>query len=125
MATILGYLPRIEQLRLQGLDMWWYTIGFSRVQWCFVLPKIFYFADKSAQIMAVNANGELERFNFKGRLLDFSDSDGWQSCQIGQARQFQSYSKYVGSTIYRILKMEPIQRCFTIEKKGPLNSDGF
>ena len=32
MFMIIGYLPLIEQLRLQGLDTWWYTIGVARVQ---------------------------------------------------------------------------------------------
>ena len=27
MTMIMGYLPRIEQLSLQGLDTWWYDKG--------------------------------------------------------------------------------------------------
>ena len=44
MIMIMGYLPQIEQLRLQSLDSWWYTIGvgqeqvFSSVQRCSTLP---------------------------------------------------------------------------------------
>ena len=32
MTMIMGYLPRLEQLKMQGLDKWWYVIGVGRVQ---------------------------------------------------------------------------------------------
>ena len=56
MITIMGYLPRIEQLRLQGLDTWWYTNGVGRVQVFFKCPKMFYFVDllPPKTIIAVN-----------------------------------------------------------------------
>ena len=45
MSTIMGYLPRIEQLQLQGLDTFWYTIGVGRVQWLFALSDMLYLVD--------------------------------------------------------------------------------
>ena len=45
MATVMGYLPLIEQLELQGLDKWWYVIGVSRVLWLFDLPKMTFIVD--------------------------------------------------------------------------------
>lgn len=32
MTIIMGYLPQLEQLKLHGLDTWWYDIGVGRVQ---------------------------------------------------------------------------------------------
>lgn len=57
MAFIMGYLPPIEQLRLQRLDKWWYIIGVSRVQWNFKISKMFFFADHK-NIMAYGETDE-------------------------------------------------------------------
>ena len=55
MTMIMGYLPQIEQLRLQGLDTWWYTIGVGRVQVDLETGKMFYFVfSREPQIIAVN-----------------------------------------------------------------------
>ena len=32
MTIIMGYMPRLEQLNMQGLDKWWYVTGVGRVQ---------------------------------------------------------------------------------------------
>ena len=45
MTMIMEYLSRLEQLKLQGLDTWWYDKGVKRVQWRFIFPKMFFFAD--------------------------------------------------------------------------------
>ena len=59
MTIILGYLPRIEQLQLQGLDKWWYSTGVGRVQVHLILEKMFFFVDQtSVKIMAVNQAGK-------------------------------------------------------------------
>ena len=31
MTMVMAYLPRLEQLRMQGLDTWWYNKGVKRV----------------------------------------------------------------------------------------------
>ena len=49
MTMVMGYLPRIEQLRLHGLSKWWYNIGVGRVQKrirVVLLPRLFYFVDE-------------------------------------------------------------------------------
>ena len=56
MIMVMGYLPQLEQTKLQGLDKWWYDIGVSRVQ-VFMLAKFFYFAARGPQIMAVSSAG--------------------------------------------------------------------
>ena len=68
MIVIMGYLPRIEQLKLQGLDSWWYTIGVGRVQVFLKRQEMFYFAlgDKPL-IMAVSATGKCEKVEFRGK----------------------------------------------------------
>lgn len=63
MAMIMGYLPLTEQLRLQSLDKWWYNIGVSRVQWCFVLQKMHIFFDqKLPYIIVVRETGYVQFF---------------------------------------------------------------
>ena len=32
MIMVMGYLPWLEQLTMQGLDKWWYATGVGRVQ---------------------------------------------------------------------------------------------
>ena len=32
MTMVMGYLPRLQQLQMQGLDKWWYVTGVGRVQ---------------------------------------------------------------------------------------------
>ena len=58
MTTIMGYLPRFEQLKLQSLDKWWYNIGAGRVQMSFAWHKMFFFNDRSDEIMAISEKGE-------------------------------------------------------------------
>ena len=53
MAMIMGYLPHIEQLRLQGLDWWWYDTGVARVQMQFRMPKMYLFVGQKS-LVAVN-----------------------------------------------------------------------
>ena len=53
MTMIMGYLFRMEQLKLQGLDMWWYITGVGRVQVRLETLKMIYFADNDRQIIAV------------------------------------------------------------------------
>lgn len=66
MTMIMGYLPRLEQLRLQGLDIWWRDTGVGRVQWYFELPRISIYSDmKTRQITAVRENGMCQRLKFK------------------------------------------------------------
>ena len=58
MTMIMGYLPRMKQLRLQGLDTWWYIIGVARVQMRLEVGKIFYFSsDTKPQVMAMDETG--------------------------------------------------------------------
>ena len=67
MTMIMGYLPRLESLKLQGLDTWWYNTGVCRVQVHFLLPKLLsYFGAADAQIVAISDSGECERFDLKG-----------------------------------------------------------
>ena len=59
MTMIMGYLPRIEQLSLQGLDTWWYDKGVQRVQVRLEVGKMFYFSiDQEPQIIAVSETGK-------------------------------------------------------------------
>ena len=58
MTLIMGYLPRIEQLRLQRLDRWWYVTGVGRVQVSLAKAKMFYFVDGKPQILAVSETGK-------------------------------------------------------------------
>ena len=110
MMIVMQYLPRIEQLSLQGLDKWQYTIGVSRVQVRLETGKMFYFyISGKSQIMAVCKSGECERFEFRGEKSDLGRYT-WFSCQVGQHRLFQ-----VDKSNFRILKMNRSERSFTIE----------
>ena len=67
MTTIMGYLNRIESVKLQGLDTWWYVIGVARVQTLFELsPKMFYFNNGKEQITAVSETGKILRLRRRG-----------------------------------------------------------
>ena len=64
MIMIMGYLPQIEQLKLQGLDSWWYTIGVGRVQVFLEGPEQFYLVyGGGTQIMAVSKTLQCKWFN--------------------------------------------------------------
>ena len=112
MTMVMGYLPRIEQLNLQGLDSWWYVIGVARVQVSLDTGNMIYFVSKNEpQITAVSSEtGECRRFEFGGDEPDFSNKH-WGSCQVGQSRLFQARRN-----TYRVLKIHPSQRSFTIER---------
>ena len=123
MAMIMGVLPRIEQLRLQGLDKWWYTIGVSRVQVSLEAEKMFYFYITGAtQIIAVRETGECKRFSSEGMSKSDFKHYGKASCQVGQSRLFQ-----VKPGESRFLKMNRSERSFTIERvqKGPDGNYSF
>lgn len=48
MTVTMRFLPAIEQLRMQGLNKWWYNRGVSRVQTLLVLcclEAVYYFVD--------------------------------------------------------------------------------
>ena len=62
MTMVMGYLPPIEQLKLHGLNKWWYRTGVGRVQMSIELKKFFFFVDYEPQIIAVRETGEYERF---------------------------------------------------------------
>ena len=117
MIMIMGFLPEIEQLRLQGLDTWWYTIGVGRVQVFLKRQEMFYFAlrDKPL-IMAVSATGKCEKVEFRGKEK-LSENLEWLSCQVGQSRLFQAYKSN-----YRILKINRWERSFEIERSSRLES---
>lgn len=89
MSTVMGCLPKLEQLKLQVLDKWWYATGVGRVQQGFELLKMFFFADNKAQIIAVNETetGQFMRFKFTGEEPNFTNS-GWISCQVWRNRLF-------------------------------------
>ena len=79
------------------------------------LQKMLYFTHPAAFIMALSKTGECQRFGFKGEseFLNY-DSDG---CQVGQNRFLQVlYDKQ----IFRILKIDPTQKCLSIERYGQL-----
>ena len=44
MTMIMWFLPRLEQLKMQGLDKWWYVIGVGRVQVSLETQKMVYIA---------------------------------------------------------------------------------
>ena len=56
MTMVMGYLPWLEQLKMQGLDKWWYVTGVGRVQVRLELQKMVYFTHP--YIMAVRKTGE-------------------------------------------------------------------
>ena len=64
----MGYLPRLEQLKMQGLDKWWYVTGVGRVQVSLDLQKMFYFTYEAGRscIMAISETGECRQFDFRG-----------------------------------------------------------
>ena len=63
--------------------------------------------------MAVGETGECQRFHFKGKV-GFKNAS-WVSLQVGRNRMFQvNFTK----GRFRILKMDPTQRCFGIERVG-------
>ena len=112
MRMIMGYLPQIEQLRLQCLDQWWYDTGVARVQVHFRPTKMYLFVGRKS-LVAVDQFGECQQCDFKGEgsFLNFC----WASCQVGPSRLFQVTDDYPN---YRILKVDASQRSFTIERKG-------
>ena len=57
MTLIMGFLPRFEQLRLQGLNTWWYVIGVGRVQVHLEKSKMFHFVYGKGQVFAVSETG--------------------------------------------------------------------
>ena len=119
MTIIMGYLPRIQQLQLQGVNIWWYRIGVGRVQVRFELEKLFFFADEEPQILAVSAiTGRKQRFDLNGGESENFKNTGWASCQVGQTRLFQVNMSKLSA--FRILKIEPTQRCFSIERQGDI-----
>ena len=77
--------------------------------------KLLYFASNEPYIMAVSKTGESFRFHFKGES-EFTNSN-WVGCQVGRSRFFQ-VSQCKGR--FRILKMDPTQRCFSIERERDL-----
>ena len=77
---IMGYLLRLEQLQLQGLDTWWYDKGVKRVQMYFVLLKTFYFTDNEDEIVAIGCTGEWDRFFYRGTRKTSFKNYGWTSC---------------------------------------------
>ena len=111
---VMGYLPRLEQLKMQGLDKWWYVTGVGRVQVRLDLQKMVYFAhpDGGSFIMAVSKTGECQRFSFKG---ESALPDRWGGCQVGKNHFFLLDNDEYR---FRILKMDPTQRCFSIEREG-------
>ena len=82
MRMIMGFLPRIEQLRLQGLDTWWYDKGVKRVQWYFMLPEL-YFDNGEGQIIAVSTGRteRCEQYDLRGR--SYFEASSKLSCQVG------------------------------------------
>ena len=79
MVTIMAYLPLLEQLRLQVLDKWWYDIGVSRVQWCFVLPpKVVYLYNDG--FTAIDVTGESRQLDCKGEPYYYEPNNKWFSC---------------------------------------------
>ena len=47
MTMVMEYLPWLEQLKMQGLDKWWYVTGVGRVQMSLEKPKMLYFIHPS------------------------------------------------------------------------------
>ena len=59
MAETMDFLEPIDQLKLQGINRWWYDRGLGRVQFSIQLPKMFYFTDyryTDQQIIAYDSN---------------------------------------------------------------------
>lgn len=132
MRVILGYLPQIEQLKMQGLAKLWYSLGAGRLQQpSFVLPAISYLASPyslgfrssiSDRIFACKESGTVQQLECKSKT-NFSN-DGWDSCQVGRFQLFQ-FQQIYGSV--RILHIDLTQGCFTVEQKGRVdwNQDAF
>ena len=116
---VMEYLPWLEQLKMQGLDKWWYVIGVARVQVSLDLPKMVYFTHPAGEpyTVAVSEKGECKRFDFEGES-GFTNLD-WAGCQVGQNRLFRVSNPSVKYR-FRILKMDPRQRCFSIEREEDL-----
>lgn len=54
MTEILEFLDSIEQLKMQGLSVWMYTIGVGRVQTKYERGnKVYYFADLDGDVTAI------------------------------------------------------------------------
>ena len=84
MTMIMGYLPQIEQVWLQGLDTWWYDKGVKRVQWSFVLPEPELYLDNGeGQIIAVSTGRteRCEQYDLRGR--SYFEASSKLSCQVG------------------------------------------
>lgn len=79
MTMVMGYLPQIEQIYLQGLDTWWYETGVGRVQMQLEWYKNYFFENEYDQIMAISGTGECQRFRSKAKYPTY----GWHSCQVG------------------------------------------
>ena len=77
------------------------------------MQKMFYFThpNDESYIVAVSKTGECQKFEFKGE----SEYTDWTGCQVGQNRFFQLD---IGEVRFRILKMDPIKKCLSIEREG-------
>ena len=105
---------------MQGLDKWWYVTGVDRVQVSLDLSKMVYFAHPKTlepYILAVSKTGECQQFDLEG--ASGFNNFGWVACQVGQNRLLQASSS---KERFRFLKMDPTQRCFSIERRGDMPS---
>ena len=88
------------------------------------LQKMVYFTYPAGQpcILAVSKTDECQVFGFKG-ASKFKNRE-WVGCQVGQNRLFQAFAR---KDRFRILKMDPTQRCFSIEREGdqPIRSQYY
>ena len=56
MIEIMKCLHRFEQLTMQQLDKWWYSVGVGRVQISFKIARMFFFPEpKNDRIVARSA----------------------------------------------------------------------
>ena len=71
MTSIMGYLSRYEQLKLQGLDKWWYEIGAGRVQVRFETTNLYFLTSSNEpKILAITATGECQRLKVSQQKFD-------------------------------------------------------